>query len=125
MNWDPEQLRDDFLAAAKRGKIKISSNIICVETLPVPHTPPRDLPDEKVAVYVFCMEECILKVGQSKAKGRYAIYHYNPDSSDSNLSKSLLTDERVKRVPNLSSNLSKETVGKWIRENTNRVNFFS
>ena len=122
MDWTPEQLRDEFLCVAKLGKVEIELDAICIDPLEKPHKPPI-LPEGKIAVYVFYMEESVLKVGQSKAKGRYGTYHYKPDSSDSNLSKSLLTDERAREVPNLDPNLSKETVGEWIKKNTNRVNF--
>ena len=46
-------------------------------------------------------------------------HHYNPDSSGSNLSKSLLEDEHAKQ----KYHLSQEAVGKWVEENTDRVNF--
>ena len=121
MNWNPKQLWDDFLAAAKRGGIKSVPDSICIEILPMPHTPPSSLPRGKIAVYVFSSNKCVLKVGQvgPKSKARYTSHHYNLDSSGSNLSKSLLEDEYAKS----KYNLSQETVGEWIKKNTDRVNF--
>lgn len=121
MNWNPKQLWDDFLAAAKRGRIKNVPDSICIEILPMPHTPPSSLPRGKIAVYVFSSNKDVLKVGQvgPKSQARYTRHHYNPDSSRSNLSKSLIEDEDAKS----KHNLSQETVGEWIKNNTDRVNF--
>ena len=121
MDCKPKQLLDDFLAAAKRGGIEISQNAINFETLTMPHKPPSPLPKGKVAVYIFSDSECVLKVGQvgPNSQPRYTSHHYNPVSSGSNLSKSLLEDEYAKR----KYNLSRETVGEWIKQNTDRVNF--
>lgn len=121
MDCKPKQLLDDFLAAAKRGGIKISQNAINFETLTMPHKPPNRLPKGKVAVYIFSDTERVLKVGQvgPNSQSRYTSHHYNPESSGSNLSKSLLEDEHAKE----KYNLSQEIVGEWIKKNTDRVNF--
>ena len=114
MNWNPKQLWDAFLAAAKRGGIKSVPDSICIEILPMPYTPPSSLPRGKIAVYVFSSNKCVLKVGQvgPKSKSRYTSHHYNPDSSGSNLSKSLIEDEYAKS----KYNLSQETVGSGLRK---------
>ena len=121
MDCNPKQLLDDFLAAAERGGIEISQNAINFETLTMPHKPPSRLPKGKVAVYIFSDRERVLKVGQvgPNSQPRYTSHHYNPGSSGSNLSKSLLEDEHVKE----RYDLSQETVGEWIKKNTDRVNF--
>ena len=121
MNWNPKQLWDDFLAAAKRGRIKNVPDSICIEILPMPHTPPSSLPRGKIAVYVFSSNKCVLKVGKvgPNSRARYTTQHYNPRSSRSNLAKSLLNDECAMS----KYNLSQETIGEWIKNNTDRVNF--
>ncbi len=121
MNWEPKQLLDDFLAAAKQGGIEIIPNAISFETLDMPHRPPSRLPKGKVAVYVFSSKENVLKVGQvgPNSQPRYTSHHYNPDSSGSNLSKSLLMDEYATE----KYDLNEKTVGEWIKKNTDRVNF--
>ena len=121
MDCKPQQLLDDFLAAVKRGRIEISQDAIDFEILPMPHRPPSCLPKGKVAVYIFSDRERVLKVGQvgPNSQPRYTSHHYNPKSSGSNLSKSLLEDEHAKE----KYGLSQETVGEWIKENTDRVNF--
>ena len=124
MDYNPKQLLDDFLSAAERGGIEISRDAIDFETLAMPHKSPNSLPKGKVAVYIFSDKKCVLKVGQvgPNSQSRYTSHHYNPSSSGSNLSKSLLKDEYVKQEYNL--NLTPETVGEWIKQNTDRVNFF-
>ncbi len=121
MDCKPGQLLDDFLAAARRGGINISQNAIGFEILPMPHNPPSRLPKGKVAVYIFSDKERVLKVGQvgPNSQSRYTSHHYNPDSSGSNLSKSLLEDEHARK----KYGLTQETVGEWVKKNTDRVNF--
>ena len=120
-NGDQEKLVRDFLVAAELAGIEIQRGDICAEILPMPHTPPTRLPKGKMAVYVFATEDCVLKVGQAgkNSSARYANHHYNPDSSCSNLAKSLLKDEEAVQEHGFNA----EQVGDWIKENTNRWNF--
>ena len=57
------------------------------------HIPLR-LPANRAAVYIFKWNDTYLKVGKVNANSnaRYQSQHYNPNSSKSNLSKSLLGD---------------------------------
>ena len=122
MNWNPKQLRDDFLAAAKGGKIEIlPGTIICIKPQYKPHKPPSNLPENTRAVYVFSTDTHVLKVGKvnPNTKARYTSHHYNQKSSDSNLAKSLLEDQNIVQ----EHELNKENVSDWIMKNTNRVNF--
>ena len=116
MNWEPEELLDDFLIAAKSGKIEIPPNVICIEKLPMPHERPN-LPQGKMAVYVFSTKTCVLKVGKVNpgSEDRYKNQHYRPKGANSTLAKSLLIDK--------NRNLSEKDISNWIRKNTDRVNF--
>ena len=120
MNWRPKQLLDDFLIAAKSGKIEIPPNAICIEKLLMPHERPT-LPEGKMAVYVFSTETCVLKVGRVNpgSKNRYRNQHYNPRGANSTLAKSLLADKKVCQ----ECNLNKGNVSEWIQTKTDRVNF--
>lgn len=121
MNWDPEKLRDDFLIVAKLGGIGIQPSDIGIETLTMPHKPPRNLPKGKMAVYVFSNKECVLKVGKagSRSQARYTSQHYNPGSAPSTLAASILKDENsVQRY-----GLNEKNISNWIKESTDRVNF--
>ncbi len=120
MNWNPEQLRNDFLIVAKLGGIKIESDAVGIEILTMPHKPPSNLPKGKMAVYIFSTEKRVLKVGKAgpKSKARYTSQHYNPGSAPSTLAASMLKDENaVQRY-----GLNKLNISDWIKESTNRVN---
>ncbi len=120
MNWKPEQLLDDFLIAAKSGKIEIPPNTICIEKLLMPHQKPN-LPAGKMAVYVFSTETCVLKVGKVNTGSgpRYKYQHYRHKGNNSTLAKSLLADKNACH----SYKLNEDNVSDWILENTDRVNF--
>jgi hypothetical protein len=115
------QLIFDFLQAAKLAGLKVTDQDISYEILPAPHRPPIHLPAGKFGVYVFLYKEQCLKVGKvgPKSKARYTSQHYSPDSSNSNLAKSILANP-----PNLGlEHLDKTTVGDWIKRETHRINF--
>lgn len=125
MDWTPEQLRNDFLCVAKLGGIKLEPNSICIDPPRKLHKPSNVLREGKVAVYVFYMEDCVLKVGKAgpKSGARYRYQHYGIPKKGSTLAKSLLEDERAEQVPNLKPKPTKKEVGDWIKKNTKRVNF--
>jgi hypothetical protein len=79
---------------------------------------PLQLPRGFAAVYIFKWNDSYLKVGKvnSKSNARYQSQHYNPDSSLSNLSKSLLKE------PEFEALIGDMTPGKWLKENTSRFN---
>ena len=121
MRWNPEQLLADFLVVAELGQIKMEPDVIRVETLIMPHRPPRNLPKGKIAVYVFSDKERVLKVGRAgpRSQARYTSQHYNAGSAPSTLAASILKDEdAVQRY-----SLNKRNVSGWIKKNTDRVNF--
>jgi hypothetical protein len=74
-----------------------------------------------MAVYVFAKGPDILKVGKvgAKSQARYTSQHYNPGSALSTLAASILAD-RVSLGLNV---IEEASVGRWIRENIDRVNF--
>ncbi|MYE91141.1 hypothetical protein F4X33_19325 [Candidatus Poribacteria bacterium] len=121
MRWNPEQLLADFLVVAELGEIKMEPDAIRVETLMMPHRPPRNLPKGKIAVYVFSDKERVLKVGKAgpQSQPRYTNQHYNAGSAPSTLAASILKDEdAVQRY-----GLNKRNISGWIKKNTDRVNF--
>jgi hypothetical protein len=79
---------------------------------------PRNLPDEFAAVYIFKWNDRYLKVGKvnSNSNARYKSQHYNPNSSKSNLSKSLINHPEFQE---LIGEIPPEI---WIKENTTRYN---
>ena len=109
------RMRDDFIEVARLSGISLSPRDIHVEILRAPHSP-STLPPGKMAVYVFLLGDECLKVGKAGPNSgpRYLFQHYNPDSSRSNLAKSLLKEH---------PHLTKESVGDWIKNHTDRINF--
>ena len=121
MNWNPEQLLEDFLAVATLAGIKVAQDAIRIEALPMPYKPPSNLPRGKMAVYVFSDRDRVLKVGKVgwRSQARYTSQHYHPRSAKSTLTASLLKDKGVASKYGLNG----ENVSAWIKENTDRVNF--
>jgi hypothetical protein len=118
---DTEQLISDFVRVAELAGLDIQKKDIQIERLPAPHTPPSALPNGKMAVYLFCWGDKCLKVGKvgPKSQARYTSQHYSPRSSNSNLAKSILKDRSSVRMADVND----QTVGNWIKQNTDRVNF--
>lgn len=79
---------------------------------------PLALPINTASVYIFKWNNNYLKVGKVNANSnaRYQSQHYNPDSSNSNLSKSLLSDTEFQAL------LGDGNVGQWLKTNTTRFN---
>jgi hypothetical protein len=122
-----QSLISDFVTVARLAGFSIASVDITHEMLHAPHRP-VSLPFGKQAVYVFSLTDVpqlVLKVGKvgSNSNARFLSQHYNPKSSNSNLSKSLLKDQSV-WVKLGISNLSEINVGEWVKQNTDRDNFY-
>lgn len=81
-----------------------------------PHNP-CSLPIGKMAVYMFRYGEQILKIGKvgPKSNARFQNQHYNPNSAQSNLAKSIINDE------NMVSIIGKTPIDKWIKNNCDRI----
>jgi hypothetical protein len=81
------------------------------------HTPTA-LPNGFSAVYIFEHNNRCLKVGQAgpKSSARYHSQHYNPNSCNSNLSKSIINDI------NYAALIGQSNVGAWVKTNTTRYN---
>lgn len=121
MNFNYNKILADFKKAAEISHIMISCQDIHVEEQKAPHSPPSLLPEGKMAVYVFFLGEECLKVGKvgPRSHARYVSHHYNPNSSKSNLARSILDDRNELGL----SYLDERTIGEWIKKNTDRINF--
>ena len=121
MIWNPDQLREDFLRVARVAGIDMQPEDIDIETLEMPHRP-TPLPAGKIAVFVFSDTDRVLKVSKvgPNSNARYQSQHYGVNRAPSTLARSLLNDDddAVRR-----HRLNEENVGKWIKQNTDRVNF--
>jgi len=117
---DFERLIQDFIKIMQISGNEYSRDFFKIEELPAPHVPPTKIPEGNVAVYTFFWEDQCLKVGKvgPNSNARYTSQHYNPKSSISNLSKSILSNGLDFGMPQLRE----DNVGKWIKENIDRVN---
>jgi len=113
-------LIEDFKKVAELAGVSIPEESISAEELIAPHSPPASLPPGKMAVYVFFWNDKCLKVGKvgPKSQARYTSHHYNPNSSQSNLAKSILQHKEK-----LGLKIDESKIGDWIKENLSRINF--
>lgn len=79
---------------------------------------PLPLPRGYSAIYIFKWNDSYLKVGKvnSKSSARYQSQHYNPNSSKSNLSKSIINE------PEFEALLGDTLPSDWLKNNTTRFN---
>jgi hypothetical protein len=117
----PESAIDDFRTVAPLAGVELSNDAISIEHLSAPHLPPTKLPFGKMAVYVFYKGSEVLKVGKvgAKSQARYTSQHYNPGSALSTLAASIVADRERFGLADIDNG----SVGQWIRENIDRVNF--
>lgn len=132
---DPQGLIDDFVQAISQVGLGYPRSPIIHEAQPAPHRP-HALPDGKCAVYVFSLSESygrryqagphrVLKVGKAglKSNARFQSQHYNPRSAPSTLAATLARARILWPYLGIEE-LSDEQAGGWIRQNTDRDNFY-
>jgi hypothetical protein len=85
----------------------------------MPHCP-SGLESGMMGVYAFIYNGQYLKVGKANSNSsiRFKNHHYNPNSSNSNLAKSILKDPDMKQLK-----ISVENIKNWIKTNTYRIDF--
>jgi len=112
-----ENVKGNLIKALYLSGVKIENNQIEIVDLGCPHET-QILPHGKIALYAFFYKNECLKLGKvgSSSNSRFNSQHYNPNSSNSNLAKSLLSDNDFKE------NITIDNVGNWIKENTKRIN---
>jgi len=133
MIQDPERLLTEFRQSMERiGERCVD---IDYEPQPCPHKLHK-LPTGKCAVYVFSLAESagklcpagpnrVLKVGKAgpRSNARFQYQHYSPGSASSTLSGQILNSRILWTYLGISQ-LEYPDVGRWIRENTDRENFY-
>ena len=124
---DPQALIRDFAQVARLSDFAISAEAVTHEVLPAPHEP-HALPQGNQVVYVFSLAlpgSAVLKVGKvgPRSNARFVSQHYNPNSSRSNLAKSLLRHQEMWRQLGIAT-LDEATVGDWLKTHTARDHFY-
>jgi len=122
MDINPKQIISDFIKVAFLAGVLIAEDDLSVQLLPAPHTPPTTIPYGKMAIYMFLWGDLCLKIGKAghKSKARFTNQHYNPESSNSNLAKSILKYKDQLKLANLDDT----NISEWIKKKTSRVNFY-
>ena len=112
-----DRIKSNLLEILKFGGVNILENQIEIIDCGCPHLT-NILPVGKKAVYMFFYDSVCLKIGKvgKKSNARYNSQHYNPNSSKSNLAKSILLDNNFPVI------ITNDEIGDWIKNNTQRVN---
>jgi hypothetical protein len=112
------KLKNDLINSLKYTNVIINDNQIDIINCGCPHQT-STLPKNKMAVYAFFYKNECLKIGKvgPNSNARYNSQHYNPESSRSNLAKSILSDKYFS-----INNIKNDEIGDWIKENTQRIN---
>lgn len=78
----------------------------------------QNLPDGMMGVYTFWYNGKSLKIGKAgpRSNARFVHQHYNPKSSQSTLSASILLDKDM-----TNKGVTQDNVGEWIRSNCHRI----
>lgn len=110
-------IKDELIQASNAVGVSFPPDMIQVIDRGKPHKP-ASLTGGNMAIYMFEYNDEILKIGKvaAKSNARFQSQHYNPQSSQSNLAKSILSDDAMRPF-----NLSPTTVGDWIKTNTRRI----
>ena len=110
----------DFLKVSSLAGAVLRLDQVDIEILARPHKPPPGLPNEKMAVYAFFLDDRALKVGKvgPNSHARYSYQHYNASSAASTLAGSLMRNPVAVGIEGIEA----ANVGQWIREHTDRVN---
>lgn len=79
------------------------------------------LPENKMAIYMFKYKDSYLKIGKvgPNSNARFTSQHYNPNSSNSNLAKSLINDKEFQIE--IGYILDKDNVREWMKDNLDRI----
>ena len=111
------EIKTLLIQVASLANVEIKKNQIEVTDRGCPHIP-KGLPQGKMGIYMFIYGDYFLKIGKagSKSNARFISQHYKPNSAQSNLAKSILSDPLMQE-----NNLDKENVGDWIKQNIRRI----
>lgn len=108
-----DEIIQDVTAAVGR---RIDSNYEIIDR-GIPHVP-HTLKQGKMGIYTFLYQDEFLKIGKAgpHSNARFFSQHYLPSSARSNLSKSILEDDRMRGL-----GITADNVGDWIKQNTRRI----
>lgn len=114
-----DELKGQIISVIQMAGTNILESQIQIIDRGIPHKP-VGLPKGNFGIYSFQYENDFLKIGMvgQNSNARFVSQHYIPNSSQSNLAKSILMDSDFS-----SFNLTADTVGEWIKLNVRRIDF--
>lgn len=114
-----EDIKEKLVNVIKMTGLNINNDQLHIKDLGIPHKP-TGLPKGKMGIYAFSYNNRFLKIGKvgQNSNARFQSQHYKPNSSQSNLAKSILNDAMFD-----SKNLNEDNVGDWIQNNVRRIDF--
>jgi hypothetical protein len=117
MSVDIDSALTDFRKSLQFARVDSKSIQLDVQDRGCPHKRPT-LPKRKMAIYIFALGDRVLKVGKvgPKTKQRFSTHHHAPNSSPSNLAKSLLGDSTGDW-----RNASADEIGPWMLQHLHRI----
>jgi hypothetical protein len=113
---DINNIIDDFIMICQISQINLKKSDIKIEILtPGLNHIPKALPSGHIAVYIFQDNATCYKVGKAheNSNARYQYQHYQPNSSKSNLAKSMISDKNF---------VTPDNIDLWIKQNLTRIN---
>lgn len=113
---DIKKVLDDVIQVVGKEKVQYQ-----IEVISAPHKS-KTLPYGMMAIYMFYYQDKFLKIGKAgpSSNARFNSQHYSPESSNSNLAKSMLNDA----AGNPWSACDGTNIGQWIKDNTGRINIY-
>jgi len=116
---DAVLLKKDFATISLLAGFPVYENEIEIDFFSADNHSLKPLTPNKQAIYSFFYADKALKIGKAgpKSNARFQSQHYYPNSSRSNLAKSLIGSDKYKPF------IKEIEVGTWIKQNTNRINF--
>lgn len=114
-----KDIKEKLLNIINLTGLNINNDQMEIIDLGIPHKP-TGLPRGKMGIYAFSYNNRFLKIGKvgQNSNARFQSQHYKPNSSQSNLAKSILNDAMFD-----SENLNEDNVGDWIKNNVRRIDF--
>jgi len=112
-----KQIETTILNVFEAVGTSISKDSLTVDDLGIPHEP-KNLPKNKMAVYMYIYGDCFIKIGQAykNSNARFQYQHYNGHAGSGSLCYDIINDPGMKKY-----GLNMENVSEWMKANLRRI----
>jgi hypothetical protein len=120
MRYNFDSIRSELVQVISLAGGNIRNDQIEIDNKNPPHKP-EGLRRHSMGVYMFEFNGIFLKIGKanSNSNARFLSQHYNINSSNSNLAKSIFNDNDFEKY-----NINENAIGEWIKNNIRRIDIF-